>query len=371
MWLGGNLDVRRVLSSHFAHILDPATGNPACHNLWWGCGGAWVDGLHQLVFDTLWYIDPNAGIDGVVHNSLAIGPPEYNDDFTEMTVNLREGIYWSDGVEFTAADVVYTVEAQIDNPGAVWSGAFSTQVESVEALDDRTVKFTLLAPNSRFQSNFAVRWMGAWIIPKHIFEDEEDPAAFEFNTPVGLGPYVLHSFDPNGTWKIWERREDWERTSVGMDFGMPAPRYVIYRSAIPSDRRLIEMVNGDLDMTVDFTPEAMFSILERDETVQGWYEGFPYAHPEPTLVSIIPNHQLEKFQDPRVRWALALMLDAQQLSLASYRGAVTLSAIHCRQCGEPYFEEREVDVIQGAIRVLDERTRTLVPEGDSLETQIG
>jgi YgiT-type zinc finger domain-containing protein len=42
----------------------------------------------------------------------------------------------------------------------------------------------------------------------------------------------------------------------------------------------------------------------------------------------------------------------------------------CRQCGEPYFEEREVDVIQGAIRVLDERTRTLVPEDDSLETQV-
>ena len=43
----------------------------------------------------------------------------------------------------------------------------------------------------------------------------------------------------------------------------------------------------------------------------------------------------------------------------------------CRQCGEPYFEEREVDVIQAAIRVLDERTRTLVPEGDSLATQAG
>jgi YgiT-type zinc finger domain-containing protein len=42
----------------------------------------------------------------------------------------------------------------------------------------------------------------------------------------------------------------------------------------------------------------------------------------------------------------------------------------CRQCGEPLFEEREVDVIQGAIRVLDERTRTLVPEDDSLETQV-
>ena len=61
--------------------------------------------------DTLWYIDPDAGIsDGPWNNSLAAAPPIYNDDYTEMTVKLREGIYWSDGVEFTADDVIFTVE---------------------------------------------------------------------------------------------------------------------------------------------------------------------------------------------------------------------------------------------------------------------
>lgn len=196
--------------------------NPGCCNLWWGCGGGLSTGLHQLAFDTFWYIDPNAGVDGVIHNSLAAGPPEYNDDFSEMTVYLRQGIYWSDGVEFTSADVVYTVESQIEHPGAVWSGAFSTNVESVQAIDDYTVRFILKKPNSRFQSVFSVRWNAAWIIPKHIFE-KEDPTMFEFNPPVSLGPYTLHSYDPNGSWHIWERRPDWERTTVA-EFGMPAPR---------------------------------------------------------------------------------------------------------------------------------------------------
>ena len=40
----------------------------------------------------------------------------------------------------------------------------------------------------------------------------------------------------------------------------------------------------------------------------------------------------------------------------------------CGQCGEPYFEEREVGVIQDAIRALDERTRSLVPASTSLKT---
>ena len=310
---------------------EGAPSNPGCFNLWWGCGGGWSTGLHQLALDTFWYIDPNAGVDGVIHNSLASGPPEYNDDFSEMTVFLRPGIYWSDGVEFTSADVVYTVEAQIEHPGATWGGAFSTNVESVQAIDDYTVRFILKAPNSRFQSVFSVRWNAAWIIPKHIFENE-DPTTFEFNPPVSLGPYTLHSYDPNGSWHIWERRADWERTTVA-EFGMPAPRYAIYRHGIPTDRRLIEMVNGDLDMIHDLTPEGTFSIVKQDETTQGWFPGFPYAHPDPTLPAVVFNTQNEKFQDKRVRWALALMLDAQAMSLASYRGAATFSAIQVPPTG--------------------------------------
>ena len=193
-------------------------------------------------------------------------------------------------------------------------------------MDDQTVHFTLQSPNSRFHSIFSVRWNGAWIMPEHIFSGVENLLEYDFADPVGLGPYVPHSYDPNGNWYIWEKREDWDRTSVA-DFGEPAPQYVIYRNNMPIDNRLIEMRNGDLDMIHDLSPEGMFSIVEEEDTVRGWFPGFPYAHPDPTLPMFIFNHQNEKFQDRRVRWALALMLDARGMSMASYRGAATLSAI--------------------------------------------
>ena len=201
-------------------------------------------------------------------------------------------------------------QTQIDTPGMDWSGEFSTQVATVEAVDDQTVHFMLQAPNSRFHSIFSVRWKGAWIMPEHIFSGVENVIEYDFANPVGLGPYVLHSYDPNGNWYIWEKREDWDRTSVA-DFGEPAPQYVIYRNNMPIDNRLIEMRNGDLDMIHDLSPEGMFSIVEEEDTVRGWFPGFPYAHPDPTLPMFIFNHQNEKFQDSRVRWALALMLDAR------------------------------------------------------------
>src|SRR5688572_6801258 len=305
---------------------QPAT-NPPWFNIWVaGAGGGWSNGLHQLVLDTLWFIDPDAGLDGALYNQLAEGPWQYNDDFTEMTVKLREGILWSDGVEFTADDVVYTVETQMATPGFVWSAPFSTTVESVEATDKYTVNFKLKAPNSRFHSIFSVRWNAAWIMPKHIFEQQEDPMAYDFNPPVGLAPYTLHSFDPTGAWYIWEKRADWDETAMA-SWGERGPKYVIYR-AIPSlDRRLIAMVNGDLDMIHDLTPEGMFSLADQCATCRGWFPGFTYAHPDPTLPMVIFNTQNPMFQDKRVRWALALMLDARAISMASYRGAATLSAI--------------------------------------------
>ena len=312
------------------------------------------------MMDTLWYIDPDAGVNGVViQNSLATGPAQYNADFSEMTVPLRDGIYWSDGEKFTAKDVVFTVETQMNTPGMTWSGAFSTQVESVDAPDDLTVHFVLQNPNSRFHSIFSVRWNAAWIMPEHIFSGVDDVLTYDFNPPVGLGPYTLHSFDPNGTWYIWEKREDWDRTAI-VDFGEPMPQYAIYRNNMPLDNRLIEMNNGDLDMIHDLTPEGMFSIVKDNDAVTTWFPGFPYAHPDPTLPMFIFNHQNEKFQDPRVRWALALMLDAKGMSLASYRGAATLSAIsipptgtHLDDYHAPMQEELinfELDTGEGVIK---------------------
>src|SRR5438094_10010044 len=34
---------------------------------------------------------------------------QYNADYTQLTVNLRNGVEWSDGVPFTARDVVFTI----------------------------------------------------------------------------------------------------------------------------------------------------------------------------------------------------------------------------------------------------------------------
>ncbi|MBX2999080.1 MAG: ABC transporter substrate-binding protein [Caldilineaceae bacterium] len=297
-------------------------------------------GLQQLGLDALWYIDPDAGIDGVWDNSLAAEEPIYNDDFTQMTVKLREGIYWSDGVEFTADDLIYTVETQKNTPGFAYTGQFSRYVESIDRVDDYTVTFNLTEPNSRFHGLFTVRWSACFMMPKHIFEAQPDPLAFTFNPPVSLGPYVIREFDPNGNWYLWERREDWERTSLAR-FGMPAPQFAMYIAPGPSDLKVIAQTNKELDVIHDIAPEGMITLARTNPTSKGWFPSFPWAHPDPTLPSVLYNNEKPGLDNRDVRWALTLAIDIVRVAMAAYRGAATISAIHVPPTGmypQYYFE---------------------------------
>jgi peptide/nickel transport system substrate-binding protein len=300
--------------------------NAGWFNIWAINAGGQSTGLHQLAMDTFWYIDPQRGLDGVWMNSLASDKPIYNADFTEMTVKLRPGIFWSDGVEFTSADVVFTTELHMKTNGMRWSAPFQINVASVSAPDRNTVVFKLKKPNSRFHALFTVRWNAVWMMPKHVFEKVADPLKFDFNKPVSLGPYVLHSYDPNGKWFIWQARDDWQRTTLGR-YGQPGPKYVAYVDPGPPDKRVIAQMNHELDIIHDTSAEGMFTLAKQSKTSHGWFKGFPYAHPDPTLPSVIFNDQNPLFKDRRVRWALALVIDIKAVSMASYRGAATISAI--------------------------------------------
>ena len=125
----------------------------------------WVSGTHDphrhaYMYETLWYRDQETGerLFGA-----AASDPIYNDDYTQMSVDLRDNIYWSDGVQFTADDLVYTVELLMANQGlnrAGWGTSLNQFVESVEKTGDFSVQFNLKEANPRFHSLFETRWNG-------------------------------------------------------------------------------------------------------------------------------------------------------------------------------------------------------------------
>jgi len=122
-----------------------------------------------------------------------------SEDLTSITWKIKEGLLWSDGTPFTSADVVFTAEYCMDPEGGCAQLAKYSGVETVEAIDDLTVKVTFSQPTPNPYGPF----MGGQspILQKAQFENCKGAAASScteqnFN-PIGTGPFMVTEFRPN------------------------------------------------------------------------------------------------------------------------------------------------------------------------------
>jgi peptide/nickel transport system substrate-binding protein len=111
----------------------------------------------------------------------------WNEDGTELSVTLREGVKWSDGEAFTADDVVFTFGMLKENPAINSSGYDGEAV----AVDDTHVTITFAAPAFVKGPDL----LSTAIVPEHLWKDV-NPAEDVNEEPVGTGAYVLDEFKP-------------------------------------------------------------------------------------------------------------------------------------------------------------------------------
>lgn len=118
-------------------------------------------------------------------------------DGRSVVWHLRQNARWSDGVPFTAADVVFTWRYATDPAtGALSRGAFNA-VAAVEAIDDTTVRVVFSAPTPGWYVPFT--GPRGLILPEHIFREGAGARAKTFAAnlnPVGTGPYRAVAFAP-------------------------------------------------------------------------------------------------------------------------------------------------------------------------------
>lgn len=248
----------------------------------------------RLLFASLYRYDETGNIKGDVAKSVSI-----NDDETEYTVTLHDGVTWSDGAPLTAEDVEFTVNLLKDpDTRAEISGwaAFG-----VEATDARTVVFKLPGAYAPFMHTLTFP-----ILPQHALAGVKPSELREQSfsqSPVTSGPFALRlmqTVSTDGSKKIAHL--------VSNDryfHGKPRlERFQLYAYSTKDDIERALKTNE-----IIATPELTYDSIAED--VRRMYEVADYSINDG--VYALFNTKSKILKDRSVREALSLSVDREKL----------------------------------------------------------
>ena len=191
------------------------------------------------------------------------------EDLKSITWTISEGLKWSDGTPFTANDVVFTWKYCTAPDGGCQQAEKFTDIASVEAVDDRSVKVTYTVPKPFPYGPF----VGAEspVIQEAQFKDCLGPKAPECTEqnfhPIGTGPFRVVHFDPG-------RRLELERAPSYWRPGLPRSRALVFHfGASPAEIRS-GFEAGRFSIAGEMVPEDV-EALRRDPVYASGYRENP------------------------------------------------------------------------------------------------
>jgi len=280
-------------------------------------------GIHQLIYEYFFYQNLQTGefIPWLAESY------KYNDDFTSLSVKIRDGVKWSDGQPFNADDVTFTYDLLFKNPAMTWSAEMSAVVKSVEKIDNLNVKFNLKTSNPRFhQIREAFPAVGIWggitILPKHIWEGQ-DPIKFKSSNPIGTGAYTLAS--ASQTAMVYQRNDNWWGKAVFGHIG--APKYINFQYVGPETSVAFALAGDEIDSPfIGILSKGSFlEVASRNPKVQAWSKNAPYAWLDPCPRSMMVQNATPPWDKPEMRQALSFMIDRQAVVKLAYDGTTVPS----------------------------------------------
>jgi peptide/nickel transport system substrate-binding protein len=227
-------------------------------------------------------------------------------DGKTYTFHLRQA-QWHDGQPVTAADIKFSLD-RIVEPGAirVRTGVFRTFYEhqSAQVLDDMTIRVPVKFASPLFLENLASEYMKMY--PKHVAQGLSPDEAQQPGKLIGSGPWRLKEFKP-------QISIEYERNRNYFKKGLPFFDGMIFSIVRDYNRRLAAMQVGQAQTTEGptiggyGTEDPMRIQRETKGKVRAIYI------PEAVQTFMVLHMNKPPFNDPRVRRAVLLAIDRQEL----------------------------------------------------------
>ena len=209
-------------------------------------------------------------------------------DPTTMRFHLRQGVKFSDGVEFTADDVVFTLNRVQDPKAAYGQAARISQVQSTTAVDKYTVDI-------KTKSIFPTLTLGLsdiLIEPKHYYE--KVGAEMVASHPMGTGPFIFQEWVPGDHYTLRRNRDYWA--------GAPKIDRLLIRAIPDGASRVAALVSGEAQI-IEEVPVDLIDQVNASGTARIDEIG--------TTVGLVLtfNPTIKPFDNPKIREAFDYAID--------------------------------------------------------------
>jgi peptide/nickel transport system substrate-binding protein len=221
----------------------------------------------------------------------------WNEDGTELTFQLRQGVKWHDGKPFTAQDVTCTWALYQDKaPEKLRVNPRKSTYDNVDQVTtngDFEVTFHLKRPQPAFPMLLAGGFTSP-IYPCHV------PPSQMRTHPIGTGPFKFVEFKPNEHVKVARNPDYWRPDRPYLD----GIEWTIIRD--PSTAGLA-FVSGKFDMTFPFE----LSVTRMDDIEKQVPQAVCEMTPGAVNRHLLVNRDTPPFSNPELRRAMALSIDRQ------------------------------------------------------------
>jgi peptide/nickel transport system substrate-binding protein len=259
-----------------------------------------------------------------------------SDDGLTWTFNLREGVMFHNGRELVADDVVYSLK-RIQNPDTGSGAGYRlANVASVTAVDPYTVEIAVTQPTPNLPV-LVGGYKGMAIVAEENVEDGTIDTA-----PIGSGPFAFDTYTPGEGVTLVKNENYWQE-------GLPLLDGVEFR-VIPDPTVLLTNLKTGEVQWIDSVPPAELADLQGDsDFTVGTAPAGDYHY-------FALNENRPPFDDVRVRRAIAMAIDREEITEAATFGAgtPTQTAIPAGNFWSFDYSPFTAGDIEGAQALLDE-----------------